>query len=75
MHCLAKITATKYLLAGGTNGSGSGSVIFYDTWMYDWTIGVWTQKASLTVGRYSLACTLATYANGSQAVLAAGEPE
>ncbi len=65
-HCLVKINATSYMLAGGTYAN--------ETWMYDWTSGVWTQKRNLTWGRYYMACSLCTYANGSQAVLTAGEP-
>ncbi len=46
-----------------------------DTWMYDWTTEIWTQKQNMTIGRYYMPCALFTFTNGSQVVLAAGKLE
>ena len=50
--CLAEVNATHSLIVGGLQDNSQVS----DTWLYDWTSGVWTGPIILNEGRFAHAC-------------------
>ena len=49
--CLVNVNATHTLMTGG-------QPIITDSWLYDWTAGVWTQTGSMNEGRFGHGCVV-----------------
>ena len=59
--CLADVNATHSLIIGGRKADA-------ESWLYDWTAGVWTESGTLNQGREGHACAVLK----GQGVLVAG---